>query len=274
MYSSIWIRTWESLPRAAQQSSAISQMLRLCLSQLNNSQSKRQRKERTGQEISRDTYVYILITKLCKAGIHHRISCTSTSWFFFSILCATGLDFETGGILALPTCRTVCSFMLQANRLQLFHLKISHFQQLISPENMQGGWKLNSWEQRLDDPLPHLWCPANAILQDLSLYHFFWWRPQPDWHRRRRQQEGEESTQKRLRFHDEGGCAGLNDVSVHSLLISSSIYINGPASRRELSYKSWNISRFTRSFSQAQMREVQWWSLIVTTAVIDMWKML
>jgi hypothetical protein len=38
--------------------------------------------ERTGQENWRDTYVDILITKLRKAGIYHRISYTNKTFLF------------------------------------------------------------------------------------------------------------------------------------------------------------------------------------------------
>jgi len=79
MHNSIRIHTWESLSWAAQQSSAGSQILRTCLPQLNSSLIKREGEKRTGQGISRDTYVDILVTKLCEAGIHHCIGCASTS---------------------------------------------------------------------------------------------------------------------------------------------------------------------------------------------------
>ena len=45
-------------------------------------QIKSMEEERTGQENSRDTYVDVLITKLGKAGINHRISYTNKTFLF------------------------------------------------------------------------------------------------------------------------------------------------------------------------------------------------
>lgn len=63
------------------------------MSQLNNRRMKRNKEEeRTGQEILGDTYVDILITKLCKASIYHRISCTNKC--FLLICCILWRNLE------------------------------------------------------------------------------------------------------------------------------------------------------------------------------------
>ena len=84
----------------------------------------------------------------------------------------------------------------------------------------------------LDDPLPHLWCPAKAILQGWSLATTS--GDHPNLIPTARQQQAEQSTRERLGFHGKEACRQApqccksDDVmDLHSILISRAIYTAG-----------------------------------------------